>query len=1581
MLAGITSEDPLSRIVINELLTHTDGISDFIELYNRGTQDCDVSGCVLSDALNGNTFVIPPSTILGPNAFISFDTNVLGFALSMAGDDIYLLDPSGYRALDAIRYPAQVNGVSSGRYPDGSDAVRVLASPTPAKTNRGLYQQDVVINEIMYHSVWGEEDAEYIELFNRTAETIDVSYWRFTDGISFTFPVGTSIGPTNYLVIARSAARLIARYPQLHTGNCIGNFRGGLSDRGERIVLSRPDDANLPNQDFVTIDTVEYCDGDDWGRWADGGGSSLELIDPHGDNRHPSNWRGSDESMKSEWLDIDYVDYVSGGDDLQKTWTYGTDFERLFVMANQAGEFLIDSISMTPAAGGTDLVPNSNLTTEMSPWLAQGNHMQTTRDAAGGYGNDDGVLHVRAAGQGNIRSMATVREPQFDRVAVQLNSPPVKNEQYRITAKVRWLAGWPFMRLSHGWYWMEALCEMPVPQNLGTPGLPNSHAVTNTPPTVSALRHSPVLPAAGEGVVVTCRLLDPDGVGTPVLEYRNTAGPTYTAVTMRDDGTVPDTVAGDSSYAATLPGQAAGTLMGFRLQIADAAAPPASAHYPSDSTSRDCLVRFGDPQPHAHLGHHTLWVSPENETLWLSWDTKGNAMVDMTWIYNGERIAYNGKIRWRGNGRVYSDIEEASYSFTIPKTQRFIGSHEVKVDYPSRGGGADADKRFRELAAYWTARQAGAAASQIRYIHVHVNGSSILRHDLEVASREMCSYWYDDGDPHTFEHKAEDPLETHIKTTTGALNMAKYRHGMQKKRTRVPDADYRRLVLIAKALDLQTDDIATARLLALIDPYGMAAYFAGNRVARGRDTYGWTNKHNGFAYGSPHRRMRWHLVDMDSAFSANWTASDTLFPIQAPGEIFNRPVFRRGYLRILKAIADRPFHPDRCTPFLEKWHQALLDEGLAATAPTVILTRMATRRTHITDELANHVAPFAITSPAVTETSSRIVDFQGTASYDIKKLAVNGKDLRVTFPSTTEWESQIELQPGPNVLSLVGFDRENRLVASNQVTVTCTAQAVTPTDKIVINEIMYNPVRDRAEFIEIHNVSATDTFDLGGWRLDGVSFTFDAGTVLTPGAYCVVAEDLQIYGHTHTNSEVVVGDYDGSLDNGGETLKLLAPLASGGWVEIDRVRYDDDAPWPAASTNGCSLQLVDSTRDNSRVGNWATLPTGVAATPGTVNSVAESRPAFPSLWINEIMPSNTASAADNMGEREPWIEILNADSNTINLGTGYFLSDSTTNLTGWAFPSSTSLAADTRLVVFADGESEESAPEEPHTSWRMNSASGTVILAREYLGDILVLDVLAYGLIDGDFSYGSYPEGDAFSRQIFHYPSPGNTNSPTSQPVLVRINEWMADNDTFIADPAGGGYEDWFELYNFGEVPVMLGGFSLTDNALSSNRFSIPGGYVLNAREHLLVWADNDPEQNGGVDLHTDFNLSRDGEEIALFAPDGRLVDLAAFSSQQPDSSEGRWPDGVSDVYLMAPPTPGASNRILRIGSPSFEDSNHAITWQAESDQVYRLESSVSLQTGTWQHVGIVTAHHAVVTLTDTNVTQERVLFYRLRKQ
>ena len=69
-------------------------------------------------------------------------------------------------------------------------------------------------------------------------------------------------------------------------------FQGTLSNGGEDIVLVD----QLGNM----IDFVDYEDGvNDYGDWEatpgnhDGGGSSLELIDPNLDNRFADNWQGS----------------------------------------------------------------------------------------------------------------------------------------------------------------------------------------------------------------------------------------------------------------------------------------------------------------------------------------------------------------------------------------------------------------------------------------------------------------------------------------------------------------------------------------------------------------------------------------------------------------------------------------------------------------------------------------------------------------------------------------------------------------------------------------------------------------------------------------------------------------------------------------------------------------------------------------------------------------------------------------------------------------------------------------------------------------------------------------------------------------------------------------------------------------------------------------------------------------------------------------------------------------------------------------------------------------------------------------
>ncbi len=51
--------------------------------------------------------------------------------------------------------------------------------------------------------------------------------------------------------------------------------------------------------------------------------------------------------------------------------------------------------------------------------------------------------------------------------------------------------------------------------------------------------------------------------------------------------------------------------------------------------------------------------------------------------------------------------------------------------------------------------------------------------------------------------------------------------------------------------------------------------------------------------------------------------------------------------------------------------------------------------------------------------------------------------------------------------------------------------------------------------------------------------------------------------------------------------------------------------------------------------------------------------------------------------------------------------------------------------------------------------------------------------------------------------TPGAPNS-VKAPIELYINEFMADNDFFIADPQGE-YDDWIELYNAGEQYISLG--------------------------------------------------------------------------------------------------------------------------------------------------------------------------------
>ena len=143
---------------------------------------------------------------------------------------------------------------------------------------RFVLDSTVVFNEIMYHPAGASQSLEFIELYNQMAVDVDVSGWRFTNGVEFTFAEGTKVPGRGYAVIAKDPAALFAA-----TGvTALGAYGGELSNSGEQLALS---DRNSREMDVLT-----YSDGDRWPVAPDGTGVSLAKINKDGASAAVENW-------------------------------------------------------------------------------------------------------------------------------------------------------------------------------------------------------------------------------------------------------------------------------------------------------------------------------------------------------------------------------------------------------------------------------------------------------------------------------------------------------------------------------------------------------------------------------------------------------------------------------------------------------------------------------------------------------------------------------------------------------------------------------------------------------------------------------------------------------------------------------------------------------------------------------------------------------------------------------------------------------------------------------------------------------------------------------------------------------------------------------------------------------------------------------------------------------------------------------------------------------------------------------------------------------------------------------------------
>ena len=185
-----------------------------------------------------------------------------------------------------------------------------------------------------------------------------------------------------------------------------------------------------------------------------------------------------------------------------------------------------------------------------------------------------------------------------------------------------------------------------------------------------------------------------------------------------------------------------------------------------------------------------------------------------------------------------------------------------------------------------------------------------------------------------------------------------------------------------------------------------------------------------------------------------------------------------------------------------------------------------------------------------------------------------------------------------------------RLIAGDQTVVAEMMTPVTPSDAqkfLRITEIMYHPTDppdgspwddNDFEFIEVANISDDVTINLENVHFsDGIEFVFPS-LQLAPGEHIVAARNMEAFRERYGVGIRVAGEYDGSLSNAGERLRL--DDASGSTV-VDFV-FDDGEPWPqSADGSGASLVSRDPSAtpfdEFDRAEHWQ-ASSGQDGTPG-----------------------------------------------------------------------------------------------------------------------------------------------------------------------------------------------------------------------------------------------------------------------------------------------------------------------------------------------------------------------------------------------
>lgn len=203
----------VGMLQINEWMADSaPGEEDWVELYNPSDLPVSTLEIYLSNGQSAHELGFPAFIDAGGFLQIFADETPgpdhVDFKLGALGGQIVLHAPST-EVIQSVNYPAQSEGVSQGRLPDGANTVVSFpGSGSPAATNYLVDYDGPVLNEVLARNATvdlGGVFPDYVELFNGGATAFDLGGMSLSvndyDPGEWTFPAETLLDPGAYLII------------------------------------------------------------------------------------------------------------------------------------------------------------------------------------------------------------------------------------------------------------------------------------------------------------------------------------------------------------------------------------------------------------------------------------------------------------------------------------------------------------------------------------------------------------------------------------------------------------------------------------------------------------------------------------------------------------------------------------------------------------------------------------------------------------------------------------------------------------------------------------------------------------------------------------------------------------------------------------------------------------------------------------------------------------------------------------------------------------------------------------------------------------------------------------------------------------------------------------------------------------------------------------------------------------------------------------------------------------------------------------------------------------------------------------